>query len=108
MSAATRTATLLPFSPVRATGPTPSSRARRVCGDARTSAAQAPARGALALPAAAPEDAPGGTLRRLAMALGLGAMLLASAGGAGWAFVAAEQATRASLAGYVAAPGGRS
>lgn len=51
------------------------------------------------------ETMPAGTLRRLAMASGLGAMLLASTGAAGWAFVAAEQATRSSLAAYVAAPG---
>lgn len=47
-------------------------------------------------------------LRRLVVAAALGAVLLVLAGAAGWVFVAATQATRASLAAYVAAPGARS
>lgn len=108
MSVAARTATLLAFPAARATAPFPSARARRTSAGVRTSTVQAPARTTPPHPVGARETMPVGTLRRLAMALGLGAMLLASTGAAGWAFVAAEQATHSSLAAYVAAPGARS
>ena len=108
MSVAARTATLLPFPSARATAPFHSTRARRISASVRTPTVQAPARTTPPRPVMARGTVPAGTLRRLAMAAGLGAMLLASTGAAGWAFVAAEQATRSSLAAYVAAPGARS
>ena len=107
MSVATPTATLLPFSAARATAPLPSARARRTSGGVRAPAVQAPARIAAPRPAAR-EDVRAGILRRLAMAAGVGAMLLGSTAAAGWGFVAAEQAARSSLAAYVAAPVARS
>ncbi len=110
MSVVARTATLLPFSPVSATKPVLSSpaRTRRVFGVAGAPTMRGRARTAVARPAATRQQAAAETLRRLAMAVGLGTMLLASVGAAGWGFVAAEQATRSGLAAYVAAPGARS
>lgn len=116
MPVAARTATLLAFS---SAGATPSAgattpvpclpvRARRGSGGVRSPAVRAPAWTIAARSAAARGAVAAGTLRSLAMAAGLGAMLLASTGAAGWAFVAAGQATRSSLAGYVDAPGARS
>ena len=108
MSVAARTAMLLPFPSARATVPLPSACARRTSAGVRTPIVQAPARTTTPHPVVVRGTVPAGTLRRLATALGLGAMLLASTGAAGWAFVAAEQATRSSLAAYVASPGARS
>lgn len=108
MSVAVRTATLLRFPTACATVPFPSARARRTSTSVRTWTVQASAWIIPPHPVVARENVPAGMLRRLAMALGLGAMLLASTGAAGWVFVAAEQATRSSLAAYVAALGARS
>ncbi len=108
MSVAAHTATLLAFPSARATAPFPSARARRASAGVRTPIVQAPAWTTPPHPAVARGTVPAGTLRRLAMALGLGAMLLASTGAAGRAFVVAGQATRSSLAAYVAAPAARS
>ena len=108
MSVAARTARLLPFPTARVTAPSRSACARRTSAGVRAPTVQAPAWTTPPRPVAAPGTVPAGTLRRLAMAAGLGAMLLASTGAAARAFVAAEQAARSSLAAYVAAPGARS
>ena len=109
MSVTVRSAVLLQFSPVRTTVPISSSlaRTRRAGVDARAVGVQVPLWDTVAR-SAARQDAPAGGLRRVAMALGLGAVLLASTGAAGWAFVAAERTAQSSLSAYVGAPGGRS